>query len=127
MNNLKLFKKEDKKMNNSLNNQPSIKPDPKGKAIASLILGIISLTAGLSGFFPRLPFSIWSLTEEFEEFVVYCFIFIFIAIISLILGIIALVKSTKKEFAIAGIIFSVVALVIWMGLLLLFIGLITAL
>jgi len=112
-------------MNNSLNNQPFSKPDPKGKAITSFILGIISLIMGLSGFFPHFPFSVWNLAEDFEKFIVYCFIFIFIAIISLILGIIALVKSIKKKLAIAGIIFSVVALIIWMGLLLFFIALIT--
>jgi len=108
-------------MNNSLNNQPSIKSDPKGKAIASLILGIISLTMGLSGFFPHFP-SVWSLAEDINEFVVYCLIFIFTTIISLILGIIALVKSTKKKLAIAGIIFSVVALIILMGLFLFEVG-----
>jgi len=116
-------------MNNSLNNQPSIKSDPKEKAIASFTLGIISLIAGIISSLPLvivivlLGFIYHLELELVVVWIGFCLIFIFPAFVGLILGIIAR-KSTKKDLAIAGITLSIIALILLLlpliGLIILF-------
>lgn len=101
-------------MDNKLNTQqPS--PDSKGKAIVSLVLGAISV-----GLLLLLYGIIWAMimsgiTEETSRMGVFLMSFLFSALLSalvgLILGIIGL-KSTKRNFAIAGIVLSSVGLIV---------------
>ncbi|MFQ6084385.1 MAG: hypothetical protein ACE5WD_13650 [Candidatus Aminicenantia bacterium] len=89
-------------------NQLETNPNSKGKAIASLILGIISVIPAaiigmefreiikIPGVMVTISFLAISLTGTF-----------WIAIAGLILGAIG-VKSTKKKFAILGIILSII-------------------
>jgi hypothetical protein len=89
------------------NNQIIIKTDPRGKAIVSLILGIVSL-----GYYPFL-----GILEEKLHFGEFSFFGIFlggivfglISISGLILGFQGR-KSTKRKLAIAGIILSTIGL-----------------
>lgn len=98
--------------------QPS-KTNPKWKAIASLILGIISIINGIGVMY--LPIIIQGLNKPFPPVLVgyiydiYGNITTFLAVnslisvIGIILGKIGL-KSTKKAFAIAGIMLSIIGL-----------------
>jgi hypothetical protein len=96
-------------MTNQVNQQP--KPNPKGKAVVSLLLGIISgisvitiiIVIELLSRFGGLP-----MVMPLAEFVFYRMAPL-IAIIGLILGILGL-KSTKRNFAIAGIILCLIGL-----------------
>lgn len=96
-------------MNNNQNTQP-IKPDPKGKAVASLILGIISTAlvvitlVSIYGIMPLPKFF-----GPIAFIVMYNFAVIPIAMIGWILGMKSL-KSTKSNLAITGIILSIVGL-----------------
>jgi len=97
-------------MVNQLNQQSN--PNPKGKAIASLVMGIISgisvitiiITIELLTRLGALPMTPMPL----GEFMFY-WIDPLIAIIGLILGVLGL-KSTKRNFAIAGIILCLIGL-----------------
>lgn len=91
---------------NQITQQPKF--DPKRKAIASLIFGIISISPNI--FLPLLadiiPFAIAPLLG----FYLFLIIFLF-AIIGLVFGILGL-KSTKRNFAIAGIVLCLIGLLV---------------
>ena len=98
---------------------PQTKPDPKGKAVASLIFSVISLTA---------PSAVFLLMPQFVQvesdhpiggfgdafvllglgFLSFLIVLPF-SIFGLMFGILGL-KSTKRPFAIVGIIFSILTL-----------------
>jgi len=82
------------------------KPDPKGKAIISLVLGIVSMLLGLLpalflalGMNPMAPLPILNIV----------FLLPLVVLIGIVLGILSL-KSTKRNFAIAGIILCLIGL-----------------
>lgn len=88
------------------------KPDPKGKAIASLVLGAISI----------LPFILLLIAfiSPWEALRVFAYLFfvlpsyvlgLILATLGLICGTIGL-KSSKKKLAITGIVFSTISLFI---------------
>ena len=82
--------------------------DQKGKAITSLILGIISILPLIG----RIFVIYWIKTIPAGELIRYLLMRIpLLAFIGLILGILGL-KSTKKNFAIAGIILCLIGLII---------------
>jgi hypothetical protein len=88
--------------------EQSKKEDQKGKAIASLILGIVSILP-LVG---RIFIIYWIKTIPAGELLVYLLTRTpLIAFLGLILGILGL-KSTKKKFAIAGIILCLIGLIV---------------
>jgi len=105
------------------------KPDPKGKAIASFVLGIISLVIGVFGaltfFQPKLLWPIffpygWDTSAAIAlAFLIGGPSFILSAIVGLIgiiLGIKGL-KSTKKNLAMTGIVLCGVILLFFIGVL----------
>jgi len=101
---------------NNLNN-PQSESRQKKKAIASLIMGFISISL--------IPFVIILSGHVPADTVIYLFVLPVIGIIGIILGIWGLIRSTKKitaVIAIAGIILSIIGLIglttfllIWLG------------
>lgn len=88
------------------------KPASKGKAIASLVAGIISVISDmmlLTSFYFELP-----LRGVIEQFAYFLFSLLILGwifpVLGLILGIVSL-KSIKKNLAIIGIILSLIGLV----------------
>lgn len=85
-------------MNENINTQ-QIKPDPKEKAIASFVLGIISVIATVA---------VWLLGEistvEFGMLLVFFVtpVIVIAGVVGLVIGISGL-RSTKKSFALIGI------------------------
>jgi hypothetical protein len=93
-------------MNNDQTDQYS-KFDSKGKAVTSLILGIISIIPGMIVYFaPGLQMvNFWRIIG-----IILWIILPFVALIGVILGIMAL-KSTKRNVAIAGIVLCGIGLI----------------
>jgi len=96
------------------NNQTASKPDPKGKAIASFILGSISILPAIPLLIAILRKSL--LTTDFLIVLIYAMIGMgstyrvpLIPLLGVILGVMGL-KSTKKSFAIIGLILSLIGL-----------------
>jgi len=110
-------------MNNNLNKQEGI-PNHKNKAIASLILGVISVLPLIALVISSLlaiivPGFMYYDATRGQSILVLCTVLGFIyfspiafltSISSLILGKMGL-KSSKKKFAIIGIIFSIISLI----------------
>ena len=90
------------------NNLPS-KPDPKGKAIASIILGIISILILIGSSFYYEMFREGKYAAAIYDLMLNQLLMLLLAsaigFIALILGIKGL-KSTKRYYAMAGIIIS---------------------
>jgi len=112
-----------------MNNTQLSKPDPKGKAIASFVLGFISVVLG---FFASIPQSLnpligpeWLDGRTAPPLLKILILFLFFSpplivitgLIGVIFGIIGL-KSTKKTFAIIGLLLGAISFLC--GLLLLF-------
>jgi len=99
-------------MTNQINQQSN--PDPKRKAIASLVLGIISvglllLLYGIIG--ATIILGIMEMSGMGVFLMSLLFGALLSALVGLILGILSL-KSTKRNFAIAGIILSAIGLLV---------------
>jgi len=92
-----------------MDNTQQSKPDPKGKAIASLIFGVISII-GLYLMYSIVPMRFIVSFRNPESFI-FPVIAIILPLIGLVLGIRGL-KSTKRVFALAGIVLSVISLTI---------------
>jgi len=93
-------------MTNQINHQS--KPDPRGKAVVSLALGILSVIISLLpvlflllGMNPMAPSPILNIVFSLP----------LVVLIGLILGILGL-KSTKRNFAIAGIVLCAIGLIV---------------
>jgi uncharacterized membrane protein len=93
-------------MRNQTLQQPQL--DPKGKAIISLVLGIVSILLGLLptlflglGMNPMAPSPILNIV----------FLLPLVVLIGIVFGILGL-KSTKKKFAIAGIVLCLIGLIV---------------
>jgi len=105
-----------------MNNQ-KINPDPKGKATASLILGILSILPPIlflfSLFVTIVAPGLIKGTYGPSPFVAYTFLLLLkyspfsglIGIVGIILGEKS-IKSTKRKFAITGIVLSLIGVVI---------------
>jgi hypothetical protein len=94
-------------MNDRLDHQ-RVKFNPQGKAITSLILGIISILPLIG----RIFVIYWIKTIPAGELLTYLLARTpLIAFLGLILGTLGL-KSTKKKFAIAGIILCLIGLIV---------------
>jgi hypothetical protein len=86
----------------------SKKEDQKGKAIASLILGILSILPLIGRFFVIY----WIKTIPAGELLTHLLVRApLLASLGLIFGVLGL-KSTKKKFAIAGIILCLIGLIV---------------
>jgi phosphoglycerol transferase MdoB-like AlkP superfamily enzyme len=95
-------------MSNNLSNQ-QLKPDPKGKAIASFVLGIVSMI-------PTVLFLIALLLATITESLLGLLVLLFplsmiIGLIGLILGIKGL-ESSKRNLAKTGIVICLLALLV---------------
>lgn len=91
-----------------------IRSNHKREAFASLIIGIICLIAGSMEswgfwFLPRWLYLL--LLGKYEKAKIYFVTFILLSLAGIILGIIGL-KSSKKIFAVSGIILSVLSLIL---------------
>lgn len=93
-------------MENQITQSP--KSNSKGKAVASLVLGVISMTLGLMpevflflGMNPMAPSPILNIV----------FLLPIVALFGVILGILGL-KSTKRNFAIVGIVLCIIGLLV---------------
>jgi len=85
-----------------------VKFNPQGKAIASLILGILSILPLIG----RFLVIYWIKTIPAGELLAYLLVRApLFAFLGLILGILGL-KSTKRKFAIAGIILCLIGLIV---------------
>ena len=93
-------------MANSINQQSE--PDSKRKAIFSLILGLISLILGL---FPLLFLFLGMNPMAPSRILNIVFLLPITILVGLIFGIMGL-KSTKRNFAIIGIVLSVIGLLV---------------
>jgi len=103
--------------NQSIAQQP--KPDPKGKATASLILGVAGVIVIIGHIYNtlegwtidsfRIPEMFKFTKKILEPLGTISYLFLLVPIISLILGIKGL-KSTKKNIAVGGIILSVIGI-----------------
>ena len=96
-----------------MSNSNNLQSEYKQEAITSLIIGMISISL--------IPFIIWLSSRVSSDAVVYLFVLPVIGIIGIIFGVGGL-RSTKKNLAIAGIMFSIIGflglvilLLIWLG------------
>lgn len=98
-----------------MNNNQQPKPDPKGKAIASFVLGIVSVLWNHFLWWIALVFLGLSL-GVFGPIVLYLYLLItsLISIVGIILGIQGL-KSSRKNMAIVGIILCVISFLIFLS------------
>jgi len=81
------------------------KSDPKGKAIASLILGIISFTPIVTQL--MMPFIYYLISPIRGIIVLFLRGILILSIVGIILGILGL-KSSKRNFAITGIVLNTI-------------------
>lgn len=98
-----------------MSDQNTIQLKPDRKSIISLILGIVSVGSISLSYLITLGVAIFGLMGVSQQIGIFLAGLFFIALISAILGLIFGImglKSTKRNFAIAGIVLSIIGLLV---------------